>query len=90
MEEKIRYGNILRSQLTTFEVGLAGLNGLTKMANDFKSLIEEYRLLKYISNGRIKAELRKHYSENAFKGRSEHTDNAEEAVLDDNFDEIAS
>ncbi|WP_405049507.1 putative phage abortive infection protein [Rhizobium sp. BK176] len=34
-EEKRRYGNLLRGHLTSFEVAMAGLNGLMPRAKDF-------------------------------------------------------
>jgi hypothetical protein len=45
--EKIRYANILRGQLTSFEASLGGFNALTPFAGDFKHLITKFRLLKY-------------------------------------------
>jgi hypothetical protein len=47
-EEKARYGNIVRSQLTSFELGLVGLNALMAEANDFNRYVVEFRLLKYL------------------------------------------
>jgi hypothetical protein len=41
-EEKVEYGNLLRSQLTGFEIALAGLNGLSKVSNDFSSLVKAF------------------------------------------------
>ena len=46
--EKRRYANLLRSQLTSHEVALAGFNGLNPVSKDLADLITEFRLLKYI------------------------------------------
>lgn len=51
--EKIKYGNLVRSQLTSPEVGLAGFNALMKEANNFSELVERFRLLKYFPEKRF-------------------------------------
>ena len=47
-DEKVYFGNILRSQLTSFEVGLIAFNSTSKYSKDLSSLVTEFRLLKYL------------------------------------------
>ena len=68
--ERIRYANMLRGQLTSFEVSLAGLNALAPFAGDFQYLIVRYRLLKYArSESFMTKVLRRYYPKKAFMGR---------------------
>jgi len=67
--EKARYGNLVRSHLSTAEVGLIGLNALTKEANDFQKYVTEFRLLKYLPDNAIKSELKRFYPEATFAAR---------------------
>ncbi|NEU14083.1 hypothetical protein G3T14_18395, partial [Methylobacterium sp. BTF04] len=57
-----------RSQLSRYEIALVGLNGMSKVSNDFDDLIIEFRLLKY-STGTRRTILEQHYPEYVFKGR---------------------
>ncbi len=68
-EEKIRFANILRSQLTTRELEIIALNALIDEAKDMKSLVEEYRLLKYLPNNPMRARLVRLYAPTTFTGR---------------------
>ena len=68
-DEKIRYGNLLRGHLTSFEVGMAGFNGLIPQSNDFSELITEFRLLKYHPAGVVREALSFVYPKQAFEGR---------------------
>lgn len=52
MDERHKYGNIVRSQLSTPEINLVGLNGLSSVSKDFKKFIVEFRLLKYVPDER--------------------------------------
>lgn len=47
-EDKIRYANVARAQLSTYEVLLLAYNGLVGEGEGFKYLIEKYGLLKHI------------------------------------------
>ncbi|RVH65396.1 hypothetical protein CN198_21270 [Sinorhizobium meliloti] len=67
--EKIRYGNLLRSQITSHEAAMAGLNGLSPVSKDFSRLVTEFRLLKYLPNGKMRRTLEAHYPPEAFKER---------------------
>jgi len=49
-EQKIQYARILRSQLSTEEIILIGINGLTVYGEKFKPLIEEYAVLHRLLN----------------------------------------
>lgn len=69
-EEKWRYGNLLRSQLTSYEVALAALNGLAPVSKDFSDLLTEFRILKYLPNpGSRRRLLVNYYPEAAFSPR---------------------
>ena len=51
-EQKAYYGNLLRSQLTSFEIGLMAFNATSPFAKDLESLITSFHLLKYLPNKR--------------------------------------
>lgn len=67
--QKYRYGNLLRSQLTSHEVALCCYNGLAAISGSFKDLIVEFRLAKYLPDqfGRKRLEL--YYPASSFAGR---------------------
>lgn len=52
VKQKEFYGNILRSQLTSFEIGLMAFNATSKYAKDLDDLITYFRLLKYLPRKR--------------------------------------
>ena len=68
-DEKKFYGNLLRSQLSSHEVGLAGINGLAPVAKDLSKLITKFRILKYLPEGHMRRLLEKNYAEEAFEER---------------------
>lgn len=70
-KEKARYGNLLRSQLSSAEVSLIAANALTDASNDFSDYVIEFRLLKYLPEDRFKHSLRTVYPEQAFAQRDE-------------------
>lgn len=47
-EEKIAYGNLLRSQLTSTELFVIGVNGLAHVSGDLRGYLEEFRMFKYL------------------------------------------
>ncbi|MBY3315075.1 putative phage abortive infection protein [Rhizobium laguerreae] len=67
--QKHRYGNLLRSQLTSHEVALCCYNGLAAISGSFKDLIVDFRLAKYLPDqfGRKRLEL--YYPASSFAGR---------------------
>jgi len=67
--ERARFGNMVRSQLTSPEVALIGLNGLTGASRDFGDYIVEFRLLKYLALPNTLEVLRLHYPPQAFAAR---------------------
>jgi hypothetical protein len=67
--EKAQYGNLVRSQLSSAEVGLIAANALTTASNDFKRFVIEFRLLKYLPLGGYRSILEKIYPEEAFAPR---------------------
>ncbi|MGO8189396.1 putative phage abortive infection protein [Rhizobium leguminosarum] len=69
--EKIQYSNLLRSQLTSPELALAGFNGLMPQANDFSVLLTEFHMLKYLPNGLARRALERVYEPDAFAARND-------------------
>lgn len=67
--EKARYGNLVRSQLSSAEVGLIAANALTTASNDFKRFVIEFRLLKYLPQEGYRSMLEKIYPAEAFAPR---------------------
>lgn len=52
VQEKARYGNLLRSQLTSYEIFLISVNALSPRSNDLYELLVYFRMLKYLPNTR--------------------------------------
>lgn len=67
--QKHRYGNLLRSQLTSHEVALCCYNGLAAISGSFKDLIVEFRLAKYLPEEFGRKRLMLHYPDSTFEGR---------------------
>jgi hypothetical protein len=68
-EEKISYSRLLRSQMTSQEIILLGLNGLSKQSRDLKYYIIRFRMLKYAKDGTAKDALSLFYPSETFQGR---------------------
>lgn len=68
-DEKARYGNLLRSQLTSHEISLMALNGTADVSKDLASLITEFHLLKYLPEGKTRRLLTDVYEPAAFAAR---------------------
>ncbi|MER9459685.1 putative phage abortive infection protein [Mesorhizobium sp. M0387] len=68
-QEKARYGNLLRSQISSYEAAIAGFNGLSPISKDFSKLITQFRLLKYLPIGTTRRVLERHYPPEAFSAR---------------------
>lgn len=47
-DEKIAYGNLLRSQLTSTELFVIGVNGLAHISGDLRKYLTEFRMFKYL------------------------------------------
>ena len=67
--QKYRYGNLLRSQLTSHEVSLCCYNGLAAISGSFKDLIVEFRLAKYLPDQFGRERLKLYYPASCFAGR---------------------
>lgn len=67
--EKARYANLLRSQLTSYEISLIAINGLAPIAKDLSDLLTEFRLLKYLPVGAMRRTLEAVYVPDAFAAR---------------------
>lgn len=67
--ERVRYSRLLRSQLTSPEVGLLALNGLTDAAKDLDRYLTRFHMLKYLPEDAARRELMRHYPEKAFAPR---------------------
>lgn len=70
-QEKVQYANLLRSQMTSFEISLSAFNGLTEESNDFSELLTEFHMLKYLPSGIVRRTLEKVYDEKAFLARND-------------------
>ena len=68
-KEKAAYGNLLRSQLTSEEITLLGVNALAPFAKDLDSLIIEFRMLKYLPLSSMQRRLARIYDPQAFQER---------------------
>lgn len=79
-EERRRYSNLLRAHLTSFEVGLAGFNGLMEQAKNLDELLTEFRMLKYYPSGEVRQALELVYLPKAFQGSQ--TDKATSEMLE--------
>ncbi len=51
-DQRAYYANILRSQLTSFEIGLMAFNATSKFSKDLKELMTDFRFLKYLPQKR--------------------------------------
>lgn len=69
VDEKQRYGNLLRSQLTSHEVALCCYNGLSAVSGSFKELLVEFRIAKYLPEEFGRQILQAHYPATTFLGR---------------------
>lgn len=67
--EKYAYGRLLRSQMSSHETVIAGFNGLSTVAKDFRELVIEFRLLKYVPAGRTRNILHRYYPAETFLPR---------------------
>ena len=68
-KEKATYGNLLRSQINSYELAILALNGLAGFSKDFSQLIEYFHLLKYMPEGERKKILSSCYTLRAFAAR---------------------
>jgi hypothetical protein len=69
VEEKSAYGNLVRAQITTSELTIAGMNGLHNVSANFAKFLTEFRMFKYLPSGVIKTALARFYPLDAFEGR---------------------
>tara|TARA_R110002049_G_scaffold309095_1_gene516830 strand:- start:220 stop:1044 length:825 start_codon:yes stop_codon:yes gene_type:complete len=67
--EKLDYSRLLRSQMTSQEVVLLGLNGLQAESKDLKDYLIKYRMLKYSQSGELRKVLHERYPSETFNGR---------------------
>ena len=68
-DEKFRYGNLVRSQLTSDELKLLAYNGLAPVSKDLETLIVEFRMLKYLPSSSVRNRLKNIYATEAFSAR---------------------
>lgn len=69
--EKHAYWNLVRSQITSAELSVAGLNGLFRESANFSYFLEKARMFKYMPYNSVKAAISPHYWSAAFLGRDE-------------------
>lgn len=70
-EERIRYANLVRGQLTSYEISLVAINGLSPISNDMEQLLTRFRMLKYLPDNATRRRLKGIYSPVAFRPRDE-------------------
>lgn len=70
-EEKVRYGNLVRAQLSSSDVILLGINSLSPISADMKDIVTEFRLLKYLPSSSMKRLLQRLHDPKAFTGRDD-------------------
>ncbi|QKK22793.1 putative phage abortive infection protein [Rhizobium hidalgonense] len=68
-DEKHRFGNLLRSQLTSHEVALCCYNGLAAVSGSFRSLLIEFKIPKYLPKAFGRDIFLSYYPASAFEGR---------------------
>ena len=69
--QKTYYGNLLRSQLSSHEVGLLGFNSCAKISNDLTFYLKYFRIFKYLPKNEARTILEDIYPQFAFKGRDD-------------------
>ena len=70
-EEKIRYGNLLRSQMSSAEILLLGINSLAPVSADMRTLVTRFRMLKYLPPSSMRELLSRFHDPEAFTGRDD-------------------
>lgn len=70
-QEKARYGNLVRSQLSSDEILLLAINSLAPISADMKSLVTEFRMLKYLPRSSMRTMLGRFHDPAAFAGRDD-------------------
>lgn len=68
-KEKASYGNLLRSQITSSELTVAGINGMVSVSANFSAYLVRYKMFKYLVGGPTRKIVEMHYSPSAFQGR---------------------
>lgn len=68
-DEKAKYGNLIRSQLSSAEVVCVVANGLTKDANNFIDYLEEFRIPRYLPAGTYRDWIGKIYKPGSLEAR---------------------
>lgn len=68
-EQKAAYGNLVRAQMTTPELIIAGINGLHNVSANFAKYLVEFRMFKYVPEGSMRDMFMRFYSSQAFEGR---------------------
>lgn len=68
-EQQAYYGNLLRSQLTSYDVMLLAFNATSGVSKDLSDLLTYFRFLKYVPPGRGRSILQDVYPEIAFEAR---------------------
>lgn len=70
-EERVRYANLVRSQLSSAEMLLLGINSLAPISADMQSLVTEFRMLKYLPRSSMRDLLVRLHHPQAFTGRDD-------------------
>lgn len=72
-DEKVRYGNLLRSQMSSAEILLLGINSLAPISADMRELVSRFRMLKYLPRSSMRELLSRFHDPEAFVGRDDPT-----------------
>ena len=66
--DSLQYARLFRSQISSFELVIAGFNGLAEFSRDFDRLLIMFRILKYLP-GRRRMIMMRFYPAETFQGR---------------------
>lgn len=70
-EQRKEYGNLLRAQLTSEDIALAGYNALSTVSGNFIQYVKQFRLLRYVPEGTRRDRFIFHLGEEALSPRGD-------------------
>ncbi|WP_428979086.1 putative phage abortive infection protein [Hansschlegelia plantiphila] len=68
-EDKNKFANLFRCQVSSFELTMIGINGLAPVSKDLSDYLNHFHFLKYAPEGERRVTLRRCYPQEAFEGR---------------------
>lgn len=69
--EKSRFGNLVRDQLSNPEIAVIMVAGLRPVASDMSKYLIEFRIARYLNSGPIKTSLELYYPKETFQARND-------------------